>query len=146
MLLICKILGYIGFSILVFISVFLARYIRKRVYVQFYLTFSAFVSLLCSVCIYLCHLNKLYSFVALLLAYLSSFLPTIFIRLKLNFLNLIIRFIADVYREILLIGLSEEELQSRIKAEQERIFPDMEELQKNAIEKYKINKENDETV
>lgn len=142
MLLIYKILGYCSFLILIFVSIFLARVIRKRVYVQFYFTFSAFVSLFCTACIYLYHLNKLYSFVGLLLTYLSLFLPTIFIKLKLNFLNLIIRFIADIYREILLIGLPEEELKNRIEKEQKRIFPYMEELEENAIKKYEINKEN----
>ncbi len=134
---ILEILGWIAYVILILLTVSVVRIIRQRVYVQFYLSFASLILLVSTIIIPYFNINKLYSICAIIIAVFSLYLPTIFIILKLNFLNSIIRFISDIYREIILFGLSNDEMQTRINAEQERISSYWDEIAEETAKKYK---------
>lgn len=131
-----NILGYIGYSLLSICALFLILIIRKRIYVQFYLTFSALLLMLSVILIYVTGINKIYSWGALLISYLALYIPIVFIKIRLSFLNSIITFIANIYKEIILIGISQEERQAKIQNEQERTKEYWEQIARETQEKY----------
>ena len=132
-----NILGYIGLCILGIYSFFLIYIIRKRVYVQFYLSFMSLIAITSFIYIICNHINYLYSWIALIVVNVSLLAVTLFQKLKLHFINTIIRFIADIYREIILIGISKDELHTRIAQEKERIEPYLKEIKRDIEDRYK---------
>ena len=111
-----NIIGHFGLCILGIYAIFLIYIIRKRVYVQFYLSFMSLIAIASFIYIILNHINHIYCWLALAMTYASLLAVTIFERFGLRFINSIIRFIADIYREIVLFGLSEDnEIMSDIK-------------------------------
>lgn len=132
-----NIIGHFGLCILGIYAIFLIYIIRKRVYVQFYLSFMSLIAIASFIYIILNHINHIYCWLALVMTYASLLAVTIFERFGLRFINSIIRFIADIYREIVLFGLSEDERQKRIANEKKRIEPYLNEIMSDIKDKYK---------
>ena len=82
-----NIIGYIGLGFLGIIALMMILIIRKRVYVQFYLSFVSLILTASFIYMICCKANYLYSWLALFCAYASSWIIALFACLRLGFIN-----------------------------------------------------------